>query len=180
MSEPELPRIIAVDCNFLVASQSDKTSDDNAARIQNFFSLIEKRKSKLVIPMPAVAEYLVGADIAGNAWVNALARKSSIILAPFDLAAAHECALLDRGAFNSGDKRDGVKDPWQKVKIDRQIVAIARSVGAKLIISNDKGVRANAARAFISAKSIEDLELPETAKQLKIDLAPDSMPPQQK
>ncbi|NYT43261.1 hypothetical protein H0A64_00235 [Alcaligenaceae bacterium] len=171
MSEQELPKIIAVDCNFLVAAQSDKTGDDNAARIKHLFSLAEKRRSKLVIPMPALAEYLVGADVAGNDWVNTLARKSTIVLAPFDLAAAHECALLDRGAFQSGDKRDGMKEPWQKVKIDRQIVAIARAVGAKLIISNDKGVRANAARAFISAKCIEDLELPESAKQLNIDLA---------
>lgn len=170
MSEPDIPRIIAVDCNFLVAAQSNKTSDDDAARIKYLFALVEKKKSKLVIPMPALSEYLVGADLAGYEWVNTLSRRSSIILAPFDLAAAQECAQLDRGAYRSGDKRDGQEGAWQKIKIDRQIAAISKSVGARLIITNDKGVRASATRAFIESKRIEDLDLPDSAKQLNINL----------
>ncbi|SEA98440.1 hypothetical protein SAMN05444680_10517 [Variovorax sp. YR216] len=135
------------------------------------FETAEKSRCKVVLPMPAVAEYLAGADMAGVESLNLLERKTCILLGDFNRAAAFECAQLDRAAMRgSEDKKDGSDAPWQKVKIDRQIVAIAKANGAGLVISRDKGVRNNALRVGMSAIKVEELELPMSARQGKLAL----------
>jgi hypothetical protein len=79
---------------------------------------------------------------------------------------------LDRAALGGGDKKDSIDQPWQKIKIDRQIIAIAKANGAKLIISMDTGVQTNAKRVGISTIDIQGLELPESAKQKVLPLKP--------
>jgi hypothetical protein len=170
MSNP-LPRCIAIDANFLVAWGHAKTSSDDAARIASFLAQVDKEKVTLIVPMPAFAEYLVRADAGTLLAMQAFEKKAFVRLAPFDRAAAFECAKLDRAALNAGDKKDGVKDSWQKVKIDRQIIAIADANGAKLIISGDSSLRAHAARSGIQAMQIKDIPLPEAAKQRVLPLA---------
>lgn len=158
-----------MDANFLVAIVSPKTSDDDRARIEYFFENAEKAKAKIVIPMPAVAEYLVGADIAALETFNKLEKKAFVWVAPFDRAAAFECAQLDRAAIGGGDKKDGAQAPWQKIKIDRQIVATGKACGATLIISGDEGVRNNALRVGMAAKTIQELDLPISARQARFE-----------
>ena len=51
-----------------------------------------------------------------------------------------------RLSSRAGDKRGGSLADWQKVKIDRQIIATARVRGARAIYSDDKGVAAFAAK----------------------------------
>lgn len=163
------PTVALVDANFLVAHASRNISTDDRARINYFFEQAEKKRTKIIIPMPAIAEYLVGADIAALDTLNLLEKKSYIFCAPFDRTSAYECALLDRAALNNG-KKDGVDQPWQKIKIDRQIVAIAKAYSAKLIVSMDTGVQSNAKRVGIPAIDIQGLELPESAKQRVLPL----------
>ncbi|WP_146120321.1 hypothetical protein [Paraburkholderia sp. BL21I4N1] len=170
MSKAPFPKCVLVDANFLVMLASDKVSDDDKARIDNFLSNAEKSKARIVIPMPAVAEYLVGADTAAIESFNKLERKTYIFVAPFDRAAAFECALLDRAALGGGNKKDEVVEPWQKIKIDRQIIAIGKAQGVTLVISSDDGVRKNALRVGISATTVSELELPASAKQARLNL----------
>ena len=115
--------------------------------------------------MPAIAEYLVKADQAALKTLYALEKKSYIFAAPFDRKAAIECALLDGAAMGKGDKKDGSSEPWQKIKIDRQIIAIGRAHNVSLIISSDKNLKANADRVAIPCLEIDDLELPDSSKQ---------------
>lgn len=171
MASP-FPNTILVDANFLVAHANSKISSDDRARIDYFLEQAEKNKSKLIIPMPAIAEYLVGADVAALDTLNILEKKSYVYCAPFDRASAYECALLDSAAIGRGDKKDSIEQPWQKIKIDRQIIAIAKANGAKLIISMDAGVQTNAKRVGISTIDIQGLKLPESAKQKVLPLKP--------
>jgi rRNA-processing protein FCF1 len=169
-----LPTRVLVDANFLILWKGRGAHSDTKARIDHFVDRLDKSRSRLVIPTPAIAEYLVGADLAGVAAMNALHGKSGVVIAAFDYKAAVELSLLDRAALGGatktgGDKRDGVDAPWQKIKIDRQIVAIARSNGCDLIVSEDQGVRANALRLAITACAIGDLELPDSARQHPLD-----------
>lgn len=189
MSRPGLPSKLAVDANFLVALVDPGLSPDDRARIDHLLSRVDKAKSQIIIPMPALAEFLVGADQAGIEVMNKLERKAFIDLAPFDRAAAFECAQLDRAAIGGGTlaarqgkdngagKKDGVQAHWQKIKIDRQIVAIAKARGAQLIVSRDDGVRSNALRVGIQALTVQELELPESAKQGKLELVVASRAP---
>ena len=118
--------------------------------------------------MVAVAEFLVGADLAGVEFLNTLERKTYILMADFNRAAAYELAQMDKAAMGTGDKKDESNDPWQKIKVDRQIVATGKSLGARLIISNDQNVRNNAIRIGMEAMRIQDLDLPDSAKQMNL------------
>lgn len=167
-----LPKVILVDANFIVAYVSPKTNSDDRARIDHFMDGAEKAKSKIVFPMPAIAEFLVGADLAGVEFLNRLDRKTFLVMADFNRAAAFELAQIDRAALNTGDKKDETIAPWQKIKVDRQIVAIGKSLGAALVISGDGSVRNNALRIGMQGMTIQELELPEAAKQQKLALVP--------
>ncbi|GHA65975.1 hypothetical protein GCM10009007_03020 [Formosimonas limnophila] len=162
-------KIIAIDCNFLVlwtsGNKKDKTSHE---RIELFLSWADAHKIKLLIPMPVISEYLVGADQASTRFISGLSRQNNIILAPFDLPSAYECALIDAAAIQRGDKRDGQSHAWQKIKIDRQIVAIAKTYGATAIISSDKGVVACAARVGIESIEVSLLPISEKDKQMPL------------
>ncbi len=163
-----LPRVIVVDANFIVAYCSSTTPVDDRARIDYFIERAEKAKSKIVFPMVAIAEFLVGAELAGIEFLKTLEKRSCIVMADFNMAAAYELAQIDRAAIGAGDKKDESEENWQKIKTDRQLVATGKSLGAKLIISNDKGVRNNALRIGMEAMRIQELELSETDKQMTL------------
>ena len=122
----------------------------------------------MIIPMPAISEFLVKADIMGVEFLNRLERKYCVILGNFDRTAAYECAQMDSAALGREDKKDGSKDAWQKVKVDRQIVAISKTLGATMMITNDKGVENSSLRAGIATCTVQSLPIPDDAKQLKL------------
>lgn len=165
MSSIDQHKIILIDSNFLVDAISAGSPKEARDRINFFLSNLQKNKSKLIIPTPAVAEFLVVVDEARFAFIKLLQGKSYIQTAPFDMAAAFQCALLDSSALSGSDKRGGVDKPWQHIKIDRQIVAIGKVCNATLVISRDAGVRSNAARLNIEAITVDDLPLPPTDPQ---------------
>ena len=123
----EKPLIVAVDCNFLVCN--GEGSGDRKAKAKGLLAQVDKSRGKVIIPTPAIAEYLVNAEQAGLAMLEALQKKSSVAVADFDLAPAYEASLIDAAALGRKNKRDGSSDAWQKIKVDRQIVAIAKSNG---------------------------------------------------
>ena len=88
---------------------------------------------------------------------------------PIKLAAI-ECSFMDILARNSGDKRAGRTEPWQRIKIDRQIIGISKVQNASTIISNDKGLRTTAFSVGLHAISIPDLALPDSARQVVLPL----------
>lgn len=165
-----LPKRILVDANFLVALVKPDLHEELRIRQRALIEQIEAQRCTLIVPMPALAEYLVGADIAGVESINALERKTFVLLANFDRAAAFECATLDSAALGRGDKKDGSDEAWQKVKVDRQLIAIGKANGAQLIISQDKGVKTAALRSGIPCLSIADLPLTPDQAQRKLDL----------
>jgi len=101
---------------------------------------VQRTSSTILIPTPALAEVLVGLGDAGPAVLARIDRSARFKVADFDLMAAVELAAMTREALRAGDKKGGFASPWQKVKIDRQIVAIARVRSAERIYSDDKGV----------------------------------------
>jgi hypothetical protein len=110
---------------------------------------------------------------AERACVEALKEfqsKRFVEVVPFDLAAAYECSLLDRAAINgSKDRKDGVDESWQKIKIDRQIVATAKTKRCGLMVSQDVSVAANCVRVNIDVMNIDDLPLPPPSSRLEPD-----------
>jgi hypothetical protein len=98
-----------------------------------------------------------------------LERKRALVVAPFDRRSAFECALLDKAALGAGDKRGGRKEHWQRIKVDRQIVAVAKANNASILITDDGGLRSTALAVGLLVYGVSELELPDGAKQGKLD-----------
>jgi hypothetical protein len=114
----------------------------------------------LIIPTPVLAEVLVRAeDGAPGVWEQ-LSGRARVRVRPFDQRAAVETALMTREAIQAGDKRAGSTDAWQKVKLDRQIIAIARTNNATRIYADDSGLVGFARRLGMDAVSTWDLVPP--------------------
>ena len=135
---------------------------------QRIAQLVEGLTSNdtIVVPTPVLAELLIKAEEAGPdlfAALNALAR---IRIEPFDERAAIELAAMTREAIAGGDKRSGSDEPWQKVKFDRQIVAIARMLGANCLYADDKGLVKFARSVGLDVVSTWELPLPPSVEDL--------------
>jgi len=157
----------------LLASPAAKPPTDPAtgqpvARVTDRFSLLEaeiqRSKDTIIIPTPALAEVLVGLEDQAPAILQRISRSTWFKIVDFDTRAAVEVAAMTRDALRANDKKAGSTSSWQKVKIDRQIIAIARVMGAKSIYSDDDGV----------AKFAKQIDLP-VVRSWEMPLPPDEV-----
>ena len=126
-----------------------------------------ERRARVIIPTPVLAEVLVAAE-SGMEVLNDISAFSQFDILPFCERCALELAIATRQALKDGDKRGGVKDVWQKVKLDMQIVAIAKANGATTLYTTDNAQAAFAKQMGIRhVKSLGDLVLP---SQTEMDL----------
>jgi hypothetical protein len=154
-----------------------KPVDRPKDRIDFLVHRLSKAKSKIIIPTPALSEALVRAGAAASQQiVDELQKYSVFSIEPFDTRAALEVAAMSREALSSGNKKANSSAPWQKVKYDRQIVAIAKVHGATEIYSDDDGVAALGERAKIKVIRLADLPLPPEKAQLDFQLEPATEP----
>ena len=158
---------VAFDATVLVDFFNRKLTGDRRAKLDELVATLEKSRTKIVIPTPALTEVLIRAGKAREEIHNALTRKSAFEIAPFDVKAAMECSLLLEEAWSGTEKRAITKT---KFKFDWQIVAIAATRGVTTIYSDDGDVGKAAVRAGIRVVRINDLALPASANQGKLDV----------
>jgi len=117
-----------------------RAQDRNERLVEDLHSSNER----VVIPTPALSEFLVLAEDAGQQYLAELANQPHFYIHPFDLMAAIELAAMERSARIKGGKRSPVPQdaPWQKVKFGRQIVAVSKVHRVHTIYSNDGHIRA--------------------------------------
>jgi hypothetical protein len=143
---------------------NDPATGQPVTRAKQRFQFLEAEAQRqgetIVIPTPALAEVLVGLGDAAPGVLDRIARSSRFKIAEFDTRAAVEVAAMTREAIRSGDKKDGSSSPWQKVKMDRQIIAIARVQGVQRIYSDDSGVATFAANVGIPVVQTWTMPLP--------------------
>jgi predicted nucleic acid-binding protein len=144
-------------------------------RIEKLVDDLHAANERVVIPTPALSEFLV---LAGNDLQQYLAEftnQPSFRIQPFDLMAAIELAAMEILAKARGGKRlpAPADTPWQKVKYDRQIVAISKVHKVHTIYSNDDHVRVIAEDVGIKVVPCWELPLPPSDAPLF-----DSLPPE--
>jgi predicted nucleic acid-binding protein len=167
--------MMVFDANFLIYFLDPKIKDGVGSnpRIDYLVATIQKSGERIVVPTPALSELLVKAGDAGPKYLEIVARSKFFRVAEFGERAAVEAAALTREAIAQGDKRGATPEAdWAKVKFDRQIVAIARVVGAKAIYTNDSQLAKHAKTAGIDAIGPDDLPEPPVAPQLELRLDP--------
>ena len=116
----------------------------------------------LLIPTPVLAEVLVEAGDGGPALLEKIQTLARIRIAPFDTRAAVEAAFMEREARALGSKKGASGQPWQKVKFDRQIIAISRVAGADALYSDDEKLSNFAKSVGVEVRSTWDLPVPES------------------
>jgi hypothetical protein len=153
--------------------------DKPIERLNFLVSNLEKTRTKIVIPAPALSEILVRVvPIEAERLVERINAKSVFRIEAFDVRAAIEVAVMTRNAADGGkrpEQRDEVAT-YAKLKYDRQIVAVAIATNSTAIYSDDRGVRAIAARAGIKVIGLADLEIPPEDAQTKMDFEKDDTP----
>ena len=153
-----------------------KPVDRVPERLRHFVETLDAAGATIIIPTPALSKFLVLAASETAAYVAELTTSALFVVEPFDLKAAIEAAESQRRATDAGSKKSGATGPWQKVKVDRQIVAIAKVHGVDELYSDDDDVRRLAEADGVAVKGIADLPLPPVDPQPPLfpDPAPDS------
>jgi predicted nucleic acid-binding protein len=136
-------------------------------RLNHLITELEKQRAKIVIPTPALAEVLANAGPALKPWLDIIAGHSVFQIEPFDTLAAVEAAIMFDQARARGDWKDGSASPKQKIKVDRQIAAIARRHGAQRLYTNDADLeKVLGPGSSISVVYLSELPLPAEDPQL--------------
>ncbi len=135
-------------------------------RVEKLVSDMDARTDVLVVPTPVLAEVMIRAGAAAPEVLAQLTGRSRIRIAPFDEMAAVELAALTIELATAGDKRGGDDQSWQKVKLDRQILAVGRVAQAATIYTDDGKLIKSARRLGMTAISSWDLPAPDIEDDL--------------
>ncbi len=160
---------VVFDASVLVDLFSKKLAGDRRARLDNLVETLSKQRTKVLIPTPALAEFLVRAGPAREGFLQALSRSSTFSVVPFDQKAAVECALLLSEAWSRNQQ---TKVTHTKFKFDWQIVAIAASRNATAIYSDDLDISRAAARVDIRVCTTDSLPIPTSTLQKPLHFEP--------
>lgn len=148
-----------IDANVLVALFRSATADLEKVRIDGLIADAKASRSRLIIPSPALAEFSAKAH---QHEMDFILEQKIFRVAAFDAKAALECGIMLRlwAVGEAANKKDR-----HKAKFDMQILAIAKSEGASILVTGDINLRKKATKEGIIAKDILDLPIPESAKQ---------------
>lgn len=153
---------VAFDASILIDLFNPKLKGDRRAKLDNLVSELQKSRTKIFIPTPALTELMIRAGQARETIHQKLSVKSAFQIVPFDSRAAMECALLLEDAWDTGYRRQVSRT---KFKFDWQIVAISAVHRVTSIYSEDADIAQYAQRADIKVVKTDELPLPASANQ---------------
>lgn len=141
-------------------------------RVEQLIAELDKAGTRIAIPTPVLSEVLVRADAtASQAIIETLNKQAVFSIESFDQRAAIEVAVMLRDELKGGKKAlKEATETWAKLKYDRQIVAIAKVIGATTIYSDDSDLAAIATRNRIPVVSVSELPLPPEDPQEELHL----------
>ncbi|MCA8893889.1 MAG: hypothetical protein KDJ20_00670 [Hyphomicrobiales bacterium] len=140
-------------------------------RAESVVVSIQKARRKIIIPAPACAELLTAIGPDAQQYINLISRSRVFEIGNFDARCATELALLNRDTFFHLDAKNRA-EPYQKRKVDRQIVAICKVYGVSEIYTDDGGLALSAQMCGITPIGIEGVPIPEKARQGNLNLEP--------
>jgi len=153
--------LVVWDTNVLALYFGKRLTAEDELRVEGLLQDMRKRREPIGIPAPVFAEFMAGITSTEKANAVALFSSTAFRFLPYDKKAAIETAML------IGRKVAG--RPRQAVKVDRQIIAIAKANGARSILTNDTDMAADARHFGVTAQSIDKLEIPDQLKQHRIE-----------
>ena len=143
-------------------------------RIKFLVDELSQKRATIVVPSPALSEFLVIVFPSGPEYVQTLNKSARFDVRPFDEMAAIEAAEMYRSFLDSGDKKGGAAGPVQKINVDRQIVAITKVSGAERLYTSDRDVINIANRWKVPVTAVWELPLPAEDQPFLFGPAPDA------
>ena len=135
-------------------------------RIEQLIADLVAEDERVVIPTPVLCEFLILAGREGPLYLEKIQAARTLLVRSFDERAAIELAAMELTDRGKGAKKGGSEASYQKVKFDRQIVAVAKVNGAHTIYSDDDDVRKFASKAGMKVIATWDLPVPESKTPL--------------
>jgi predicted nucleic acid-binding protein len=155
-------------CLALHPDARPRSSVDRAKeRVQYLLQTLMEQDERIVIPTPALAEFLILAASDAPAYISRIRENSVFRIMPFDERAAIELADVELTARAKGNKRGSATgSEWQKVKFDRQIVAVAKANGATRIYSDDSDIASHGSDSGVVVLALKDLPTPPAVQEV--------------
>lgn len=163
--------MIAFDAGVLIAYNNPKCSEETRIRVEALIQRAAKSRKRIVLPAPAVTEYLAGmkSSLALALASETINTSRSFRVAEFGQKATIETAVVIAKVKSTASRKHEGKT-WAKAKFDWQIVAIAKVEGVEAIYTTDDDVVRATKHFGIQGVRIETMELPAEARQRGLDL----------
>jgi predicted nucleic acid-binding protein len=129
-------------------------------RVAALVETLGRGQERILIPTPVLCEFLTVAGRDGTEYLERFDSSSRFQIVPFDARAAIEAAQRLQASRRSRREQGRGSSPWQEVKFDHQIVAIARVRAANTIYSDDEDIAGIAADSGIDVITLAELPLP--------------------
>lgn len=159
---------VAFDASFLVFLFNRKagaSAEHAADRVDGLIEELSNKKAKIIIPTPALTETLMAGKHSAQTYIEKLKRYAAFQVRAFDERAAIELAA-QHNATKKSNKNRAKQTAWNKIKFDRQIVAIAKVQGASAVYSDDDQVRRFARECGMEGYGLSEVRVP--VKQSKL------------
>jgi predicted nucleic acid-binding protein len=125
-------------------------------RLAALVQTLQRTRTVVIIPAPVLTELLIKAGAAGPALLDVIQKSSAFRIGAFDTRAAVELAQMTNASLTTRrETREVTAAPWNKIRFDRQIIAIARVHGATAIYSDDEDLISFAEQQGISCVRVE-------------------------
>lgn len=161
--------MVVFDATILIDLFNPRLKGDRRARLDHLVETLQKKRTTILIPTPALSEFMARASHARDEYFRKLSSSANFRIAPFGVKAAMECALMINETLTGGDKKTNAKT-WAKAKFDWQITAIAKSEGATVIYSEDGDIVRLGKRFNVTVIKTDDLPLSASSRQGRLTL----------
>jgi predicted nucleic acid-binding protein len=140
-------------------------------RAEFLVATLGRSRRSIVIPTPVCAELLTAIGPDARQYIDIIAKSRVFTIAPFDSRCAIELAILNRTVFAPFDPKNQA-EAYQKVKIDRQIIAIFKVAGVEDIYTDDGGLAKRARLCGLNPIPTVRLALPAEDRQMRMAFEP--------
>lgn len=152
----------------------DRLSQNDKLRMEAHVQELGRKREPIGIPAQVLAEFLDLASQEQQLLAFGLLKTSAFKFLPYDMKACIETVEISKQEMaNRKANKEEPKQPRQAAKVDWQIIAIAKSSDARLLLTNDGGLMNAGMRAGLSCLKITDLQIPDEMRQQSISFPSD-------
>lgn len=139
--------LVCIDNHVLIwgiRKQASPTQQEMIERAAQFLESLDEKRVQVIVPMPVVAEFLVGADEKDHATILQTFHER-FILAPYDALAALATARVRKKNLQSqreaAVRQELAEMPRPQIAVDHMIIGIALANRAECIYTHDKPLK---------------------------------------